>query len=29
VRLEWKNQQSRERDVGDENRYIASVTVGF
>ena len=29
VRLEWKNQQSRERDDGDENRYIASVTVGF
>ncbi|CAG0947846.1 hypothetical protein ANRL1_04620 [Anaerolineae bacterium] len=29
VRIEWKNQQSRERDDGDENRYVASVSVGF
>ncbi|MCC6148744.1 MAG: hypothetical protein IT461_00715 [Planctomycetes bacterium] len=29
VRLEWKNQQSRERDDGDENLWVASVSVGF
>lgn len=29
VRFEWKNQQSRERDDGDENLYVFSVTVGF
>lgn len=29
LRFEWKNQQSRERDDGDENRWVASVSVGF
>lgn len=29
VRFEWKNQQSRKRDDGDENLYVFSVSVAF
>lgn len=29
VRIEWKNVQSRNRDDGDENRYVFSISIGM